>query len=301
MQPDQMLQALAPMAEEAVRAVDAGAALPGVMNEAILAAYLVGRGLSPRSAMETVQQWRLAGAARGLVRRQRTPQVTAPGGGTSLGMATGPMGTAAGGMGTVSGPMGTTAGGMGTVSGTMGTTAGGMETQGAMIHLRPMGTDQTPSDAAPPMGQPPAGQVEEAARRAEARKQLLSNIEKSMQDQASAAAFYQELMDLAQDPMVKDYINHAREDEVKHYRLLGELHRELTGQTYEAQPQRVEYTSLTDGLKKAMNNEYEAMEFYRDIYLGSDDERVRKVFFELFTDELEHATRFNYALQVLPR
>jgi rubrerythrin len=50
-----------------------------------------------------------------------------------------------------------------------------------------------------------------------------------------------------------------------------------------------------------MDNEYEAMEEYRNEYLRATDRATRNLWFELMTDELEHATRFNYALQVLAR
>jgi rubrerythrin len=126
-------------------------------------------------------------------------------------------------------------------------------------------------------------------------------IEKFMQDEANAAVFYQALADAIADPAIKDYIRHAMEDEQKHYRMLGDLYRRLTGRTYEARPEPPAFTDVAAGLKQAMDNEYEAMEEYRNEYLRATDRAARNLWFELMTDELEHATRFNYALQVLAR
>ncbi|MGE5675103.1 MAG: ferritin family protein [Mycobacterium leprae] len=130
------------------------------------------------------------------------------------------------------------------------------------------------------------------------REGLLQSIRSAMQDETSAAAFYTELMNLTKNEDVRAYIQHARDDERKHYRMLGELYRELTGQSYEAQPQPTTVLTLQDGLKMAMDREYEAAEEYRRVYLEYPQERVRRVFFELMTDEMEHVTRFNYALDV---
>jgi rubrerythrin len=318
MHPDQVLQALSPIAEEGMRIFDAGATLPSVMSEAILAAYLVGRGLSARQAMDTVLQWRMAGAP-GLVRRQRTPQVTAPGGAAMDAYGTAdstgfwamshlrPMGP-----GPAAEPVAETvpeeaAEGTPEAATEPAEPVEAAEQAAPPVAAAPPAPGSPPEPVtqapagAPPLGRPPAAQVEEARRWAASRQQLIQEIEKAMQDQATAAAFYQELMDQAGDPVVKDYINHAREDEIKHYRMLGDLHREIAGRPFDARPQKVEYANLAAGLFRAMNNEYEAMEFYRGIYLRNPEKRVRDVFFELMTDELEHATRFNYALQVLGR
>lgn len=124
-------------------------------------------------------------------------------------------------------------------------------------------------------------------------------IERFMQDQVTAALFYRELRDLAPEKRMKDYIGHAMADEEKHYRMLGALYKVLTGKTYEATPKQVTYADLADGLKQAMDDEYEAFEEYRDVYLNAADRSIRNLFFELMTDELEHATRFAHVFHLL--
>lgn len=235
--PDQVIDILRPVATEAMRVFDAGATLPSTLTEALLTAYLIGRGMAPATAAETVTQWRLSGRVRGLVRSMRTPAV-----------------------------------GAGAEAPTMPAPATSTPAAPAQFETRP--ATQAPGLTA-------------------------QRLEKFMQDQATAAAFYGALIEQVADPALKDYIEHARDDEQKHYRMLNMLYRDLTGRSYQVQAQPVEFATPAAGLKRAMDDEYEAFEEYRAVYLGSDIRRVRDVFFELMTDELEHATRFNYVLQVL--
>lgn len=234
--PDQVLVALAPIGEEAIRVYEAGATLPSVLREAVLAAFLAGAGVKPQAALELVNQWRNAGVSRSLVRVQRS---------------------------------------------------------------RPQPVTITPA--------PPTPQAQALAPQAGAPQPLSSRpdfeerIRQFMQDEATAAAFYRDMAEKTTVPAVRDYIKHAMEDEEKHYRMLGQLYKDLTGETYAVEPQPVSYATLAEGYKKAMDDEYEAMEEYREVFLAAGEGPVRNIFFELLTDELEHATRFNYALQVAER
>jgi rubrerythrin len=192
---------LMPVLEEAARMIEGGVDMTTALGEVAMSGFLVGRGLPPAAAVDTVRQWRMAAAR---------PEMS-----------------------------------------------------------RPAGTDLTP---------------------------LVRTIEKDLQDEANAAQFYTELMGLAEDPVIRDFIQHARDDERKHYRMLGDLYRELTGRTFSVAPQKVEYAGLRAGLLRALQDELEAAEEYRDTYLRYRIPQVRDLFFELMTDEMEHATRFTYAL-----
>lgn len=197
-------ETLAPLIAETAQAISSGMPAETAIQEAVAAAFLIGRGLAPEAAVAQVRQRRLAMAARVLPQPQ-----------------TGPVAT------------------------------------------------------------------------------LGSRIKADMQDETTAAAFYGELLALVDDLTAASYLQHAMEDEQKHYRMLGDLYQRLTGQTYTAEPEKVEYSDLQDGLQKAMDAEYEAFEEYRRTYLAYPDEWIRQIYFELMTDELEHVTRFNYILQTL--
>jgi len=144
---------------------------------------------------------------------------------------------------------------------------------------------------------PESGAVTPAGDRQKA--DLARMVERFMKDQATAAIFYSDLLERAPDARAKEYIRHAMEDEQKHYRMLGALYRELTGRTHEATPDRVTFSNLAEGIMRAMDDEYEAMEEYRDVYMAQTDRRIRNLFFELMTDELEHATRFDHVLKLI--
>lgn len=131
------------------------------------------------------------------------------------------------------------------------------------------------------------------------REALVRHIRQYMQDQASAVQFYRELGAMAPVPKIREYLRHAADDEQRHYELLGQLYRALTGQTYTATPEKVSFASFRDGLLMAIDDELEAYEEYRDEYLRYPTPQIRQVFFELLSDEIEHAVRFNTALHLM--
>lgn len=131
------------------------------------------------------------------------------------------------------------------------------------------------------------------------REELLARIERYMKEQITAARFYRRLLELAEDERVRSQIRRAMEDEEKHYRLLGELYQTLTSRSFAAEPEPVAFASLAEGLMIAFADELEAFEEYRETYLQQVDERIRRLFFELMTDEHEHATRFAFALHLI--
>ncbi|HYF79984.1 MAG TPA: ferritin-like domain-containing protein [Symbiobacteriaceae bacterium] len=69
------------------------------------------------------------------------------------------------------------------------------------------------------------------------RETLGAQVQKFIQDQANASAFYQQLVEQVPGEDLKDYVQHALDDEREHYRLLTAFYRDLTGRTYETQPQ----------------------------------------------------------------
>lgn len=128
---------------------------------------------------------------------------------------------------------------------------------------------------------------------------LVSRVETYLQDEASAAVFYRELANKVENPTVRAYLIEAMEDEQKHFRLLSRLYQHLTGCTYQVRPEPTPFTTVREGLLKAAGDEIDAYEAYKDEYQRYDDPEIRRLFFELFSDEIEHAVRFNTALHIL--
>lgn len=271
--PDQLVQMLSPLVAEATRIFDAGASMHSALREAVLAGFLMGRGATAPQAMQTVLQWRTSGASASLIRQMRNDAV-------------GPMGM-------TGAPRETGTTGRPDATGTTGMTGrtGRPDTTGAAEGADTTGTSGRAEIASVPG---PTGRMLD-----QDREDLVALLQTFMQNEANDAAFYRELIAQVQEPELKEYVRVPLEDEQKHYRMMGQLYQELTGRTYSAEPRRTEFPNLRAGLKMAMDGEYEAAERYRDVYLKYPEPRIRDLFFELLTDELEHATRFNYVLQAM--
>jgi rubrerythrin len=128
---------------------------------------------------------------------------------------------------------------------------------------------------------------------------LVQRVERYIQDQVTAAAFYRELAGQIENEKVKSYLLEAMRDEQKHEQLLRQLYQRITGQSINAQPTRVTFASPREGLLKAIDGEIDAYEAYKTEYQRFEDREIRRLFFDLFSDEIEHATRFNTALHIL--
>ncbi|TCP53832.1 rubrerythrin [Tumebacillus sp. BK434] len=127
------------------------------------------------------------------------------------------------------------------------------------------------------------------------RKRFLQLVLKAIYNEREAQLLYRDLEVRAVTPFQKRQIRHAYNDEVKHERLLSHLYHTLTGrQPQVAYPPRPEIPDFQTALRGAFEDELEAVELYRDMYLMTQLQWVRDVLFQLFTDEYEHATRFAY-------
>jgi len=127
---------------------------------------------------------------------------------------------------------------------------------------------------------------------------FIADLEQAINNQASAVMFYRALEPLA-PAAYRDFIEHARKDEMVHVQMFQKLHRRLTGTESLAKPGRTEFSSYKQGVEIAFRGELEAAEMYRDMYLSTRVQKVRDVLFRAMTDEMEHAQRFGF-LYFLP-
>jgi rubrerythrin len=117
-------------------------------------------------------------------------------------------------------------------------------------------------------------------------------------DEATAIAFYTYLLEHANTPLQKTYIEHALKDERKHLALFSQIYQKQTGHAPNYKIQPVPETSLRDGFLQALNSELGAQEFYRKIYFSSSQPDVRSGFYLAMLDEIEHAIRFSTLLSL---
>ncbi|GAB6935246.1 MAG: ferritin-like domain-containing protein [Calditerricola sp.] len=122
----------------------------------------------------------------------------------------------------------------------------------------------------------------------------MKNLRMALVGERSAIAFYRRLLDMAPNDEHRKQIEHAYEDEKKHYRMFENLYIRLTGRRPDVKPMTVTFATYEEGLKKAFYDELEAAELYRDTQLLTRNKAIRDIFYEAMTDEMEHAARFSF-------
>ncbi|WP_305025237.1 ferritin-like domain-containing protein [Paenibacillus lacisoli] len=131
-------------------------------------------------------------------------------------------------------------------------------------------------------------------------QEALELIKKAVSGEREDELFYDYLISEAPTTEEKEIIETIRNDERKHNRMFRQIYQELTGQTIET-PQNVEFEkpkSYYEGIRKALFGELGAVERYRDIRAGLPDRYHRDMVFEILTDELKHANKYNYILNL---
>ncbi|MBB6453147.1 rubrerythrin [Salirhabdus euzebyi] len=130
-------------------------------------------------------------------------------------------------------------------------------------------------------------------------KTLLDNVYQSIVDEATAADFYARLVKQVPDTLHKEFVEHAYKDELEHLQAFSQLYTHLTGQQAQYQIQPVQFATYKEGILRALKDELEAAEFYRDVQLSSNDRLVKDTFFFAMVDELEHSTQFGVLYNTL--
>ncbi|MCL6598956.1 MAG: ferritin-like domain-containing protein [Alicyclobacillus macrosporangiidus] len=122
---------------------------------------------------------------------------------------------------------------------------------------------------------------------------FISHLQNAINNEASTIEFYEVLGGMA-PPRYRDFVTHAREDEMVHLRMFRRLYRRLTGHEPSVQVRATKFSSYKEGLELAFRSELEAAELYRDMYLSTRVPKIRDILFRAMTDEMEHAQRFNF-------
>ncbi|MDT3426448.1 rubrerythrin [Paenibacillus forsythiae] len=124
---------------------------------------------------------------------------------------------------------------------------------------------------------------------------VLQLIEQSIQGERNDELFYDFLIKLAPTSQEKEIITGIRDDERKHRAMFRALYTQLTGKapavTEEASEQLP--SSYLAGIETALLGELKAFEKYRTLYLHINP-RYRDWIFEIMTDEMKHASYYNW-------
>ncbi|AZR73429.1 hypothetical protein BBF96_08565 [Anoxybacter fermentans] len=127
-------------------------------------------------------------------------------------------------------------------------------------------------------------------------KKTLELIRRAVADETRDRKFYEYLINQAPNEKEKNIIASIRDDEMKHFRMFREIYHDITGH-YPVPLDKEEFekpASYLDGIEKALFDELETVEMYRQIYFGLRTRKHRDMLFEIITDELKHASKFNY-------
>ena len=138
-------------------------------------------------------------------------------------------------------------------------------------------------------------------------QKALEAIRNSTLDEAEDAAFYKYLISIVPNEESKMIIEQIRDDEKKHGILLREVYYDLTGieipsNNMQSDKQfNMTYINVYFGegsAKTAFSNELKAMEKYRTILKSMESRKNYDKIFEIMTDEMKHAIKYSYLLQI---
>lgn len=132
----------------------------------------------------------------------------------------------------------------------------------------------------------------------EAFDKALGLIEEAVQDERSDELFYDYLISVAPTQEEKNIIASIRDDERNHRKWFREIYEYYTDEEIISKNDEefVKPLSYLDGISKAVFGELGALEKYRFIREGLPDRLYRDTVFRILTDEMKHATKYNYIL-----
>ncbi len=128
-------------------------------------------------------------------------------------------------------------------------------------------------------------------------------VKQAVEGEKEDELFYDYLISVAPTEEEKEIIRTIRDDEIKHNKMFRQIYKDFTGEEITS-PQNIDFekpASYIDGIKKALFGELAAMERYRIIRAGLPTRYYRDMVFEILTDELKHASKYNYILNLNAR
>lgn len=126
-------------------------------------------------------------------------------------------------------------------------------------------------------------------------REALQLIAVSVSSEREDELFYDYLLSVA-PPGQRDIITSIRDDEKKHVKMFRQIFWEVTGRDVPPAPEPTfeQPASYCDGITKALFGELAAVERYRKILFGFEFLPYRNMITEIYTDELKHASKWNY-------
>ena len=122
---------------------------------------------------------------------------------------------------------------------------------------------------------------------------ILNSIKNEKEDEV----FYTNLIEMAPD-YAKDIISSIRDDETRHNEILRFVYSNITGEVAKNSDENVQKQEMTyaEGLEKAFFDEISAVKKYRRIMGAMPNTKLHTLLMSIMTDELRHASLYNYLI-----
>ncbi|MCD3296181.1 ferritin-like domain-containing protein, partial [Clostridium botulinum] len=130
-------------------------------------------------------------------------------------------------------------------------------------------------------------------------QKVLPLIKSSVEGEKEDEMFYDYLIKLAPTQEQKDIIISIRDDERKHNKMYRNIYKDITGEEIVIKDEEKfkKPESYIAGIEQALFGELHAVEKYRTIlHMLPPYSVYRDMVFEIITDEIKHAIKYNYIL-----
>lgn len=128
----------------------------------------------------------------------------------------------------------------------------------------------------------------------------LSLIREAVQGEREDELKYNYLIENAPTQEERDIITSIRDDERLHRQWYRDIYKYYTNEEIESNngEEFTEPNSYLDGIKSSVFEALSAMERYRIIREGLPSRFFRDIVLRILTDEMKHATKYNYILSI---
>lgn len=126
----------------------------------------------------------------------------------------------------------------------------------------------------------------------------LEQVKSSIGDEKKDELFYEQLINMAPDENSRDIISSISDDEKKHNEILRFVYSNITGEVLETPDEKITLDEMTyiDSLEKAFLGEIAAVKKYRRIMGAMPNSKMHTLLMAIMTDEIRHASLYNYLI-----
>lgn len=122
---------------------------------------------------------------------------------------------------------------------------------------------------------------------------FVDKLKQAIEDEYKDYYFYKSMHGMTNDPLWQDFLRHMYEDEKSHYEMFQQLYYMMTGTFVQNPKKPLPCYNLTECVQRALVNELEGIETYKEMLLTVPFQQAYNPFFIAMHDEMEHAIRMS--------